>query len=136
VFRFIGTSSLPVSFYNQHVRRNRQPTKRQEEVSIVATAVGAYEVEIITGLSEGEVERAKINLFAEQGGDRIGRIYFYGPQVILESDFVDRGSNPVLHLHIGTLSSVLALLDGEKPLFIELTEQNRGRLTTTEAIIF
>jgi hypothetical protein len=127
---------LLVSFYNRHVRRNRQPTKRQEEVSIVATAVGAYEVEIVTGPSTEEGERARLNLFGEQGGDLIGPIYFYEPQVPLESDFVDRGSNPVLHLHIGTLSSVMALLEGEKPLFIELTEQNRGRLTTTEDIIF
>jgi hypothetical protein len=101
----------------------------------VATEVGAYEVEIITGPSVEEGERARLNLFSEQGGDRIGRIYFYGPQVPLESDFVDRGSNPVLHLHIGMLSSVLDLLNSEKPLFIEL-EQNRGRLTTTEDTIF
>jgi hypothetical protein len=102
----------------------------------VATEVGAYEVEIITGPSVVEEgERARLNLFSEQGGDRIGRIYFYGPQVPLESDFVDRGSNPVLHLHIGMLSSVLDLLNSEKPLFIEL-EQNRGRLTTTEDTIF
>ena len=98
-------------------------------------AVGAYEVEIVTGSPEEEGERARINLFAEQGGDRIGRIYFYDPQVTLESDFVDRGSNPVLHLHMGVLSSVLALLNSEKPLFIEL-EQNKGRLTTTEETIF
>jgi hypothetical protein len=102
----------------------------------VATAVGGYEVEIITGPPVEEDQRAKINLLGEQEGDHIGRIYFYEPQVPLGSDFVDRGSNPVLHLHIGTLSSVLALLDGEKPLFIELTEQQRGRLTTTEDIIF
>jgi hypothetical protein len=101
----------------------------------VATEVGAYEVEIITGPSVEEGERARLNLFSEQGGDRIGRIYFYGPQVPLESDFVDRGSSPVLHLHIGMLSSVLDLLNSEKPLFIEL-EQNRGRLTTTEDTIF
>jgi hypothetical protein len=101
----------------------------------VATEVGAYEVEIISGPSVEEGERARLNLFSEQGGDRIGRIYFYGPQVPLESDFVDRGSNPVLHLHIGMLSSVLDLLNSEKSLFIEL-EQNRGRLTTTEDTIF
>jgi hypothetical protein len=101
----------------------------------VVTEVGAYEVEIITGPSVEEGERARLNLFSEQGGDRIGRIYFYGPQVPLESDFVDRGSNPVLHLHIGMLSSVLDLLNSEKSLFIEL-EQNRGRLTTTEDTIF
>ncbi|HET6688923.1 MAG TPA: hypothetical protein VFG82_06100, partial [Rubrobacter sp.] len=80
-------------------------------------------------------ERARLNLFSEQGGERLGRIYFYDPQVILESDFVDRGSNPVLHLHTGMLSSVLDLLNSEKPLFIEL-EQNRGRLMTTEQTIF
>jgi hypothetical protein len=102
----------------------------------VATEVGAYEVEIITGPSVEEGERARLNLFSEQGGDRLGRIYFYGPQVPLESDFVDRGSNPVLHLHIGMLSSVLALLNSEKRLFIGFTEQNRGRLTTTEDTIF
>ena len=101
----------------------------------MATPVGAYEVEIVTGPSTEEGERARLNLFSEQGGDRLGRIYFYDPQVILDSDFVDRGSNPVLHLHMGALSSVLALLNSEKPLFIEL-EQNRGRLTTTEETIF
>jgi hypothetical protein len=102
----------------------------------VATAVGAYELEIITGppVEEGEIV-ARVNLFSEQGGDRLGSIYFYGPQVTLESDFVDRGSNPVLHLHLGMLSSVLDLLNSEKPLFIEL-EQNRGRLTTTDETIF
>jgi hypothetical protein len=83
-----------------------------------------------------EGERAKLNLFAEQGGDRVGRIYFYGAEVALASDFVDRGSNPVLHLHIGMLSSVLDLLQSEKPLFIDLTEQNMGRLTTTEGTVF
>jgi hypothetical protein len=68
----------------------------------VATAVGAYEVEIFTGPRIEEGERvARLNLFSEQGGDFLGRIYFYGPQVTLESDFVDRGSNPVLHLHMG-----------------------------------
>jgi len=102
----------------------------------VATAVGAYEVEIITGPPIEEGERvARLNLFSEQGGDFLGRIYFYGPQVTLESDFVDRGNNPVLHLHMGMLSSVLDLLNSEKPLFIEL-EQNRGRLTTTKETIF
>ena len=101
----------------------------------MATAVGAYELEITTGSSIEEGERARLNLFSEQGGDRLGRIYFYDPQVTLESDFVDRGSNPVLHLHMGVLSSVLALLNSEKPLFIEL-EQNRGRLMTTEGTIF
>jgi hypothetical protein len=101
----------------------------------VATAVGAYEVEITTGPTIEEGERARLNLFGEQGGEWLGRIYFYDPQVTLESDFVDRGSNPVLHLHMGVLSSVLDLLNSEKPLFIEL-EQNRGRLTTTEETIF
>ena len=62
---------------------------------------------------------------------RLGRIYFYRPDETLEGDFVDRGSNPVLHLHTDMLSSVLALLNSEKPLFVEFTEQ-RGGLTTTE----
>jgi hypothetical protein len=101
----------------------------------VATAVGAYELEILTGPSEdAESERAKLNLFDEQGGSRVGRIYFYGPQVTLERDFVDRGSNPVLHLHMDMLSSMLDLLHSEKPLFVELTDQ-RGRLTTTEGSV-
>jgi hypothetical protein len=52
--------------------------------------------------------------------------------VPLERDFVDRGSNPVLHLHTDMLSSVLDLLHSEKPLFVEFTELQRGRLTTTE----
>ncbi len=38
-------------------------------------------------------------------------------------------------VHMGMLSSVLDLLNSEKPLFIEL-EQNRGRLTTTEETMF
>ena len=101
----------------------------------MATAVGAYEVEIVTGPGIEEGERARLNLFGEQGRERLGRIYFYGPEVTLQNDFVDRGSNPVLHLHMGALSSVLALLNSEKPLFIEL-EQDRGRLTTTEETIF
>lgn len=63
---------------------------------------------------------ARLNLFSEQGGDFLGRIYFYGPQVTFESDFVHRGNYPGLHLHMGTLSSVLDLLSSEKPLFIEL----------------
>ena len=42
----------------------------------MATAVGAYEAEIITGPSIEEGERATLNLFGEQGGDRLGRIYF------------------------------------------------------------
>jgi hypothetical protein len=101
-------------------------------VQIVATAVGAYEVEIITGTGGDEDGvRAKLNLFSEQEGGRLGRIYFYGPDETLEGDFVDRGSNPVLHLHTDMLSSVLDLLNSEKPLFVEFTEQ-RGRLTTTE----
>jgi hypothetical protein len=101
----------------------------------VIAAVGAYEVEIVTGPAmDAGGERARLNLFSEQGGERLGRIYFYGPQVILESDFVDRGSNPVLHLHVGMLSSVLDLLNSEKPLFVDFTEQ-RGRLTTTEDTI-
>jgi hypothetical protein len=116
----------------------------------VATAVGAYELEIITGPGTEKGERARLNLFSERGiRDRLGRIYFYGPQVTLENDFVDRGSNPVLHLHTEMLSSVLVLLDSEKPLFVairggdpekylHITEQHRGRLTTTteDDIIF
>jgi hypothetical protein len=100
---------------------------------IVATAVGPYEVEIITGPSvDLQGVRARFNLFSEQGGEFLGRIYFYGPGVPLERDFVDRGSNPVLHLHTDMLSSVLDLLHSEKPLFVEFTELQRGRLTTTE----
>jgi hypothetical protein len=101
-------------------------------VRIVATPVGAYEVEIITGTAvDVEGVRAKLNLFSEQGGGRLGRFYFYGPDETLEGDFVDRGSNPVLHLHTDMLSSVLALLNSEKPLFVEFSGQ-RGGLTTTE----
>jgi hypothetical protein len=105
----------------------------------VATAVGAYELEIITGPGKEESERARLNLFSELGRrDRLGRIYFYGPQVTLKNDFVDRGDNPVLHLHTEMLSSVLDLLHSEMPLFVEITEQHRGRLTTTteDDIIF
>jgi hypothetical protein len=59
----------------------------------VATAVGAYELEIITGPGTEKGERARLNLFSELGRrDRLGRIYFYGPQVTLKNDFVDRGT--------------------------------------------
>ena len=108
----------------------------------MATAVGAYELEILTGPGTEEGERARLNLFGEQGRERLGRIYFYAPQVTLQNDFVDRGSNPVLHLHTEMLSSVLDLLHSEKMLFVAIrggdpekylhtTEQHRGRLTTT-----
>jgi hypothetical protein len=98
----------------------------------VATAVREYELEILTGPRE-DVE-ARLNLFS--GHERfpaalpVARISFYGPQVTLERDFVDRGEILELHLHTGMLSSVLDLLHSEEPLFVELTDQ-RGRLTTT-----
>jgi hypothetical protein len=98
----------------------------------VATAVEEYELEILTGPSE-DVE-ARLDLFSGQGRLPVARISFYGPQVTLKRDFVDRGSNPVLHLHTGMLSSVLDLLQSEKPLFVELTE-HQGRLTTTEGSV-
>lgn len=98
----------------------------------MATAVEEYELEILTGPREG-VE-ARLDLFSGQGRFPVARISFYGPQVTLERDFVDRGGSLVLHPHTGMLSSVLDLLHGEKPLFVELTE-HRGRLTTTEGSI-
>jgi len=51
-----------------------------------------------------------------------------------ESDFVDRGNNPGLHLHMGMLASVLDLLNSESRCFRVRT--NRGCLTTPEETIF
>jgi hypothetical protein len=57
----------------------------------VATPVGAYEVEIITGTAvDVEGVRAKLNLFSEQGGGRLGRIYFYGPDETLAGSLEQR----------------------------------------------
>ncbi len=111
-----------------------------------ANAIRAYELEIKTGPSEDEegseaVVRASVRLLGEPGeavgeeqGKPIGHIYFYGPEVTLESDFHSRASRPILHLHTEMLSSVLHLLEGEKPVFVEL-EGSRGRLTTDEESI-
>jgi len=101
----------------------------------VATPVSTYELEIHTGASEAEGDtegdrRAELTLLSEQG-EHLGRIYFYGSEVALNWDFVDRASRPILHLHTDMLSSVLNLLESEKPAFVELRE-SRGRLTTDE----
>jgi hypothetical protein len=111
-----------------------------------AKAVRAYAVEIKTGPTEDEegsqaTVRAMVRLLGEPGealgeerGEPIGHIYFYGPEVTLESDFVSRASRPILHLHTDMLSGVLNLLESEKPVFVELREP-RGRLTTDEESI-
>ena len=102
-------------------------------------AVRTYEVEVKTGPSEdeegsGATVRAEVRLLGkpsealgEEQGEPIGRIRFYGSEVALESDYVDRASRPILHLHTDMLSSVLHLLDSEKAVFVELREP-RGRL--------
>jgi hypothetical protein len=95
----------------------------------VAGAVGAYELEILTG-SRGEEEgrRAELFLRGEQG-DRLASITFYDPGVALGQEFVSRANMPMLQLHSEMLPSVLALLNGDKPVFVELTDRG-GRLTT------
>jgi hypothetical protein len=99
-------------------------------VRIVAEVVEAYELEILTGPTEDEEgRRAELTLLGEQGG-RLANITFYGPEATLGPEFVSRANLPLLQLHTDMLSSVLALLDGEKPLFFEFTD--RGRLTTTQ----
>jgi hypothetical protein len=113
---------------------------------VKAKAVRAYEVEIKTGPSQDEeggtlesiraTVRAEVRLLGEPGealgeerGEPLRRIYFYGPEVALERDHVDRANRPILHLHTDMLSSVLHLLESEQPVFVELREP-RGRLTT------
>lgn len=102
-----------------------------KEVRTVAEAVGAYELEILTG-SRGEEEgrRAELFLRSEQG-DRLASIAFYDPEATLGQEFVSRANMPMLQLHTDMLPSVLALLHGDKPVFVELTDRG-GRLTTTE----
>lgn len=98
----------------------------------MATAVGAYELEILTGPTEDEAGRrvrAELSLLGEQG-ERLAFIAFYGPEVTLGPEGVSRANLPLLQLHTDMLSSVLALLDGEKPVFFEFTD--RGRLSTEQ----
>jgi hypothetical protein len=95
----------------------------------VAEKVESYELEILTGPTEDEEgRRAELTLLGKQG-DRLAFITFYDPDATLGSEFVSRANLPLLQLHTDMLSSVLALLDGEKSLFFEFTD--RGRLTTT-----
>ena len=100
----------------------------------MATRVGAYELEIFTGATESEAgreERAELFLRGEQG-EPLASISFYGPEVgvSLGPEGVSRGSLPLLRLPTDMLSSVLALLGGDKPVFFEFTD--RGRLTTEQ----
>jgi hypothetical protein len=96
----------------------------------VAEAVGAYELEVLTGPTEDEEgRRAELTLLGEQG-NRLANITFYGPEVTLGPEFVSRANLPLLRLHTDALSSVLTLLDGEKPVYFEFTD--RGRLTTAQ----
>jgi hypothetical protein len=100
------------------------------EVRIVATPVGAYELEIITGRTELESgRRAKLTLLGEQG-ERLAFITFVGPEVGLGVEFVDEADVPVLGLPADMLSGVLVLLHSEKRVFFEFTD--KGRLTTRE----
>ena len=100
----------------------------------MATRVRAYELEIFTGATEDEAgreKRAELFLLGEQG-ERLASISFYGPEVEvpLGPEGVSRANLPLLRLPTDMLSSVLALLDGEKPVFFEFTD--RGRLTTEQ----
>jgi hypothetical protein len=96
----------------------------------VAEAVGTYELEILIGSTEDEESRrAELTLLGERG-ERLAHITFYGPEVPLGPDFVNRANLPLLQLHTDALSGVLALLEGERPVFFEFTE--RGRLTTAQ----
>lgn len=98
----------------------------------MATAVGTYELEILTGpgSDEDEGRRAELTLRSEQG-DPLGSITFYDPETTLGPDFVSRASRPLLHLHTDMLSSVLVLLNSDKPVFVEYTDRG-GRVATTE----
>jgi hypothetical protein len=112
-------------------REDRQ-TGATRRCALVATRVRSYELEIVTGHSEDEgASRAELTLRSEQG-EVLGNIEFYEPEATLRSDFVNRGGNPIMHLHTDMLSSVLALLHSEKPVFVEYTDQAGGRLTTWE----
>src|SRR5215208_7238895 len=52
--------------YRRKLSERKDRQQEQEEVQIVATAIGAYEVEIITGTGVDEDGvRAKLNLFSE-----------------------------------------------------------------------
>ena len=100
-----------------------------KEARTVADAVGTYELEILTGPGDDEQgSRAELSLRGEQG-EPLGSITFYDPEVTLGHDFVSRASRPMLHLHTDMLPSVLALLNSDKPVFVELTD-SAGRLTT------
>jgi hypothetical protein len=75
-----------------------------------------YVVTINTG--ENGDRRAEIHLFGANE-KRVGRIYFNDPDARTEADFVDRGSNPVVHLPSSMLQSTLDLLRNESPVFIQ-----------------
>ncbi len=97
----------------------------------MATAVGAYDLEILTGPTPDEDgRRAELTLSSEQG-DPLGSITFYGPEITLGPDFVSRANRPLLHLHTDMLPSVLVLLHSEKRVFVEFTAGS-GRLRTQE----
>jgi len=106
---------------------SREEKQQQEEVRIVNTAVVGYELEILTGpRTDEEGQRAELTLLGEEGTPS-GFITFYDPEVTLGPNFVNRASRPMLQLHTDMLSSVLALLHSEKPLFV-----SEEGLTTTE----
>lgn len=101
--------------------------QKRKEVRIVNKAVVGYELEILTGPREAEEEqRAELTLLDEQGTPS-GFITFYDAEVTLGPNFVNRAGRPMMQLHTEMLSSVLALLHGEKPVFV-----SEGRLTNTE----
>ena len=88
------------------------------EVHIVAKAIDGYELEIITGATENEEDmRAELTLLDDQGSV-LGYISFYEPKVALGPDFVSRAGRPMMQLHTDMLSSVLAVLHGEKRVFV------------------
>ena len=125
-------SSIRGGANNEYSQANKRIDKNSnEEARIVATAVRAYELEILTGPStDEEGRRAELILSGEQG-EPLGTVTFYDPEAKLPHDFVSRASRPLLHMRADMLPSVLALLHSDKPLFVEYTDRG-GRLTTTE----
>jgi len=105
----------------------------------VATPVESYELEILTGNSrffEGHGnDRARIILLGKKGR-RLASITFHPPNVELPFDTIRNTDEPELSLHTDMLTSVLALLESGKPVFLTSGEGSTrspwGVLTTRE----
>ena len=110
--------------------RLSEPGLRSMEVkAAMSDAIATYAIFLNTGAVTAE--RATVWLKGV-GGEPFGRIQFYDDDAHASAgDFVDRGSNPVLHLPSARLGDVLDLLRNESPVFVNLF-QDRGLLSTEE----